>query len=82
MKDKKGIKITNTFQRVLNESGGKPNKIWVDKGEQFYSRSVKSLLQDNDIEMSSTYNEGKSVFVERFVSNLKSKIDKDTVCVY
>ena len=32
LKDKKGIKITNTFQKILNESNPKSNKIWVDKG--------------------------------------------------
>ena len=28
---------------------------------EFYNRSMKLRLQDNDIEMYSTYNEGKSV---------------------
>ena len=27
------------------------NKIWVDKGSEFYHRSMKSWLQDNNIEM-------------------------------
>ena len=29
--DKKGVTNTNAFQKVLNESGHKGNKIWVDK---------------------------------------------------
>ena len=37
---------------------------------------MKSMLQDNDIEINSTYNEGKSVAVERFIRILKNKIDK------
>ena len=41
LKDKKGITITNAFQKILDESNRKPNKIWVDKGSEFYSRSVK-----------------------------------------
>ena len=32
LKDKKGITITNAFQKSLDESNRKPNKIWVDKG--------------------------------------------------
>ena len=32
LKDKKGITITNAFQKSLDESNCKPNKIWVDKG--------------------------------------------------
>ena len=31
LNDKKGITITNTFQKILNESGHKPNKVWVVK---------------------------------------------------
>ena len=27
------------FQKILDESGCKPNKIWVDKGSEFYNRS-------------------------------------------
>ena len=45
LKDKKGIKITNAFQTVLKESNRKSNKIWVDKGSEFYNRSMKSWLE-------------------------------------
>ena len=76
MKDKKAIAITNAFQKVLNESGRKPNKIWVDKGGEFYNRSIKSWLEDNDTEMYSTHNKGKSAVVERFIRTLKNKIYK------
>ena len=50
------------------------NKIWLDKGSEFYNRSIKSFLQNNNIEMYSTYNEGKSVNAERFIRTLKNKI--------
>ena len=63
-KHKKGTTITNAFQKVIDESSRKPNKIWVDNGNQFYNRSMKSFLQNNDIEMYSTHNEGKSVIAE------------------
>ena len=70
--------ITNAFQIILDESGRKPNKIWVDKGSKFYERSMKSWLQlqDNNIEMYSAHNEGKSVVTERFIRTLKNKIYK------
>ena len=64
------------FQKVLDDSKRKLNKIWVDKGSEFYNRSVKSWLEKNDIEMYSTNNEGKSVAAERFVKTLKNKIYK------
>ena len=76
LKDKTSITITNAFQNILNESKHKPNKIWEDKGSEFYNTSVKSWLWDNNIKMYSTHNEGKSVVAERFVRTLKNKIYK------
>ena len=39
LKDKKGVTNTNNpFQEVLDESDLKPNKIWADKGSEFYNR--------------------------------------------
>ena len=74
MKDKKGITITNAFQKILKESNKKPNKTWVDKGSKFYSSSVKRWLKNINIEMYSIHNEGKSVIAERFIRTLKTKI--------
>ena len=56
--------------------GRKPNKIWVDEGSEFYNNSFKKWLKDNDIEMYSIHNEGKSVVAERFIRILNSKIYK------
>ena len=74
LKDKKGISIVNAFQKILDDSNRKPNKIWVDKGSEFYNNSFKTWLKDNDIEMYSINNEGKSVVAERFMRTLKPKI--------
>ena len=76
LKDKKGIIISNSFQKILKESNRKPNKIWVDKGSEFYIRSMKSWLEKKIIEMYSTHNEGKSVVAERFIRTWKNKIYK------
>ena len=48
--------------------------MWVDKGSEFYNRSMKSWLQDNNIEMYSMHNEGKSVVAERFIRTLENNI--------
>ena len=48
--------------------------MWVDKGSEFYNRSMKSWLQDNNIEMYSIHNEGKSVVAERFIRTLENNI--------
>ena len=42
----------------------------------FYNNSFKKWLKDNDIEMYSIQNEGKSVVAERFLRTLKTKIYK------
>ena len=76
LKDKKGVSIVNAFQIILKESNRKPNKIWIDKGSEFYNSSFKKRLRDNNIEMYSTNNEGKSVIAERFIRTLKNKIYK------
>ena len=44
LKDKKGITITNAFQKTLNESKHKQNKMWVDKSSEYYKRLMKSSL--------------------------------------
>ena len=64
LKDKKGITNTNAFQQILDESNRKSNKIWVDKGSEFYNRSVKSWLHDNDIEMYSAIANGNLLLLK------------------
>ena len=76
LKDKKGISIAKAFQIILKQSNRKSNKIWVDKGSQFYNAYFEKWLRDNNIAMYSTHNEGKSVAAERFIRTLKSKIYK------
>ena len=76
LKDKKGVSIVNAFQKILDDSNRKPNKIWADKGSEFYNNSLKKWLKDNDTEMYSINNEGKSVVAERFIRTLKTKIYK------
>ena len=41
LKDKKGVSIVNAFQSILDKSGRKPNKIWVDQGSEFYNYNFK-----------------------------------------
>ena len=66
LKDKRGITITHAFQKMLDESNHKPNKVLLGKGSEFYNKSMKSWVEKSDIEMYSTHNEGKSVITESF----------------
>ena len=68
------ITMNNAFQNNLDKSNWNPNKIWVDKGSEFYKKSMKSWLEKNAIEMYSTHNERKSVVAKRFIRTLKNLI--------
>ena len=41
LKDKKGVGVVDAFQKILDDSNRKPNKIWVDKVSEFYNSSFK-----------------------------------------
>ena len=80
LKDKRGVSIVNAFQKIISE-GRKPIKIWVDQSSEFYNNSFKDFLKINNIEMYSTYNEGKSVAAERFIRTLKNKSFKHMTAI-
>ena len=44
LKDKKGVSIVNAFQKFLDSSKRKPNKIWADQGSEFYNNHFKKCL--------------------------------------
>ena len=84
LKDKKGVSMVNAFQKFLDCSNRKPNKIWVDQGSEFYNNVFKVLWFKacfQHISMYSTHNEGKSVVAERFIRTLKNKIYKDMTTI-
>ena len=76
LKNKKGESIVEEFKKILDYSNRKPNKIWVDHGSEFYNNKFKVFLKQNEIEMYSTFNEGKSLAAERFIKTFKNKIYK------
>ena len=68
------------FKKIVSK-GRKPNKIWVDQGGEFCSSLFKRFLKINNIEMYSTYNEGRSVVAEKFIRTLKNKNFKHITAV-
>ena len=73
-KIKKSKTVLNIFIEIVDESNRKPNKLWVDQRREFYNNLMQEWLDNNDILMYSTHNEGKSVIAERFMKTLKAKI--------
>ena len=68
LKDKKGKTVLNTFIEIVNKSNRKPNKLWIDQGREFYNKLMQERLDNSDILMYSTHNEG----------TLKAQINKKT----
>ena len=42
LKDKKVIAMVNLFEKVLDKSDCKSNKIWFDQGSEFYNKFLKN----------------------------------------
>ena len=45
LKDIEGVRITNAFQKVLENSKRKPNKIWIDQGIEFCNFQFKKFFE-------------------------------------
>lgn len=69
LKNKTGAEVAKALKRIFKER--KPEKLWVDKGKEFYNRDVQSL-----IDLYSTENEEKSSIVERWNRTMKEKMFK------
>ena len=72
MEEKRGISIANAFQKIMLK-GRKPNEIWVGQVGEFYNYLFKRFLKNNNIEIHSTFNEGKFVVAERFYYNFEKQ---------
>lgn len=71
LKQKTGVAVANAFENIFSE-GRKPEKLWVDKGTEFYNKHVKGL----GVELYSTENEEKSCVIERWNRTMKEKMFK------
>ena len=69
LKNKKGETVAEALKIIFEKR--KPEKLWTDKGTEFYNKNVKKL-----IELYSTENEEKSSIVERWIRTIKEKMWK------
>ena len=70
LKTKTGIEVTKAFS-TLWSSTKPPERLWVDKGKEFYNKRMKDLLDRYHIKIYSTENEEKSSVVERWNRTIK-----------
>ena len=76
LKDKSGKSTTAAFKKLIETSKRKPDKIWSDKGKEFYNKTFLDFLKQNEIQIYSTNSDLKAVFVERFNRTLLDLIKK------
>ena len=69
LKDKTGKSVASALKTIFKDR--KSEKMWVDKGKEFYNKDVKDLT-----ELYSTENEEKSSVVERWIRTMKEKMWK------
>ena len=69
LKDKTGKSVAMALKTIFKER--RPEKMWVDKGKEFYNKDVKEL-----VELYSTENEEKSSVVERWIRTMKERMWK------
>ena len=66
LKDKSGKSTTTAFKKLIETSKRKPDKIWSDRGKEFYNKTFLDFLKEQNIHIYSTKSDLKAVFVERF----------------
>ena len=66
LKDKSGKSTTTAFKKLIETSKRKPEKVWSDRGKEFYNKTFLDILKQNEIQIYSTHSDLKAVFVERF----------------
>ena len=71
VKTKTGAAVSAAFQEVFKTAGRVPSKLWVDKGREFYNKTLQDLLNKKGISIYSTENEEKSSVVERWNRTIK-----------
>jgi len=72
LKDKTGKSVADRFKEIFKKSKGKPEKLWTDKGREFYSKHANEL----GVKLYSTENEEKSSVAERWNRTMKEKMFK------
>ena len=71
LNDKTGNSTAEGFVKILDSSGRRPGKVWVDKGKEFYNKDVKKLVK-----LYSTENEEKSCVNERWNRTMRERMFK------
>ena len=66
LKDKSGKSTTTALKNLIGKAKRQPDKIWSDRGKEFYNKTFLDFLKEQNIHIYSTNSDLKAVFVERF----------------
>ena len=76
LKDKSGKSTTTALKSLIEKAKRKPDKIWSDRGKEFYNKTFLYFPKQNEIQIDSTNSNLKAVFVERFNRTLLDLMNK------
>jgi transposase InsO family protein len=76
LKDKTSKSMTTAFKSVFKEAKAKPMYIFSDQGSEFTSRVFRKFLKENDVINYHIYSFIKSMFSERFIRTLFTKLER------
>ena len=71
LKDKSGKTVLNAVKDIVSKNVRQPEKIWVDRGSEFYNKDFLAWASEHNIIVYSTYGDSKSVVAERFIRTLR-----------
>ena len=71
LRTKTGAEVTRAFAELWKHHQKPPQKLWTDKGKEFYNKPMKDLLKKHHVHIYSTENEEKSSVVERWNRTIK-----------
>ena len=66
LKDKSGKSTTTALKSLIEKTKRKPDKVWSDRGKEFYNKTFLDFLKEQNIHTYSTNSDLKAVFVKRF----------------
>ena len=75
IKNKSAQEVLRGFEKIISKTNTY-NLLQVDDGKEFWNRSVKDFMQQNNIKMFSTGSGQKASIVERFNRTLKTRMFK------
>ena len=70
LKDKSGKSTTTAFKNLLETSRRKPQKVWLDRGKEFYIKTFLDFLKGLNIQIYSTNSDLKAVLLNASIEHL------------